>query len=92
MANQIAILRAALRLSRLEFAEELGVVRTTVMRWEKGQITPPSYIDDALIALAKRRGVAWPPKKKLSKAESIDVGLAPGLEVIAEDSTRRVRA
>lgn len=63
MANQIARLRAALKMTRPEFAGELGVVRTTVMRWEKDQITPPSYIEEALKALAKRRGVAWPPRE-----------------------------
>lgn len=64
MANQISDLRTALKMTRPEFAGELGVVRTTVMRWEKGQITPPSYIEAALKALAKRRGISWPPRLK----------------------------
>lgn len=55
MVNKVAKVRSALKMSRTEFAAELGVVRTTVMRWEKGQITPPCYIDGALRDLVKRR-------------------------------------
>lgn len=63
MTKQIAHLREALKLSRTEFGKELGVVRTTVMRWEQGKITPPKYIEAALRDLAERKGLTWPPEE-----------------------------
>lgn len=40
MANEIASARKEMGLSRTEFGNALGVVRTTVMRWEKGEAIP----------------------------------------------------
>jgi len=60
MANKVEQLRLSLGMGRTEYAAELGVVRTTVMRWEKREATPPQYIDAALEALAKKHGHPWP--------------------------------
>jgi len=64
MTNEIAHLRAALKMSRTDFGLELGVVRTTVMRWEKGEKQPRGYVKAALQSLADRHGVKWPPRKR----------------------------
>lgn len=61
MSNDIAVLRQQLGMSREEFAQELGVVRTTVERWEKAQKKPRSYLENALRELAYRHKIAWPP-------------------------------
>jgi DNA-binding transcriptional regulator YiaG len=43
LGRQISTIRRAARLSQTEFANELGVVRNTVWRWETGRALPNAY-------------------------------------------------
>lgn len=43
-AEQIKALRASTGLSQKKFAEKTGVPARTILSWETGDRTPPSYV------------------------------------------------
>lgn len=43
-AEQIKVLRASTGLSQKKFAEKTGVPARTILSWETGDRTPPSYV------------------------------------------------
>lgn len=54
MPNIIKQLRTELGLTRTEFGKALGVVRTTVMRWEEGKVEPSEAVILAVRHLAQQ--------------------------------------
>jgi len=50
--EEVRFIRKALRLSQSEFADRLGVHRTTVTRWETGEVPVEAPVSIAIRALA----------------------------------------
>lgn len=62
MANHVRHLREELGLTQRDFAAEMGVVRSTVFRWENRRETLPRSVEILLAAVAEKHGIEWPPQ------------------------------
>ena len=56
-AEQIKALRASTGLSQKKFAEKTGVPARTIVSWETGDRTPPSYVIPLLRLAVRALGV-----------------------------------
>lgn len=68
--EDVRFIRKALRLSQSEFGDRLGVHRTTVTRWETGEvpIDPPVSIAIRALALVPKLESLTVPQRKLVEA------------------------
>jgi len=69
--NNIKTLRDTLGMSQEDFANRLGVNRSTVSSWEHGLTAPSKKFDDALNSLAEADIQDIPRKKKRSKWQNM---------------------
>lgn len=74
MKDQIRSLRKSLGLSQTDFADKLGVNRTTVFRWEKGTSAPTQ---GDFKTIAERFGIKddWTATTAEEKAKSFEESL-----------------